>query len=443
MPRPLLIPFALCATTICATMICATNSKVEAPQFAATGFVDILPSPYRAGTFLKAVDLNGDSLTDLLVISPGSSSVSVLFGDGHGKFKNRLDSDIGGIVYVGGNVAEGDFNSDGHLDLVIAMNKGPLRLMTGDGKGGFQAAPAFAPVGPSPDCPGPLFAADVNRDGKLDLVANQCQGGVGVFLGTGNGAFAPALQIPVPNLNHSVRQSMAVTDFNKDGLPDIAIATLTGVAVLLGNGDGTFREPVTIPTGCPLKFLTADVNRDGNADLIVLPVDPDLKPAPMFGSAGNSVRVYLGDGAGGFKPLPPFQALLSAFSADGGTPNHMEVADVNGDDIPDLAINKQQYSYQTDETRVALLVFIGRGDGTFAPPAEFRNAPPTRKLPEARTYPLFNFVLEDVNGDRKPDLIFLDDRSGKQLGLALNTSKTKAAGYHATGAEPGRTVMVH
>ena len=77
------------------------------------------------------------------------------------------------------------------------------------------------------------------------------------------------------------------------------------------------------------------------------------------------------------------------------------------------------------------------------PPQSFVTPPPTRKLPEARTYPLFNFVLEDVNGDRKPDLIFLDDRTGKQLGLALNTSKTKAAGYHATSAEPSRTVMVH
>ena len=304
MPRALLITFVLCAT-----LICGMNPKAFAPQFGTTGFVEIVPSAFRAGTYLKAADTNGDSLTDLIVVSPGSSNVSVLFGDGHGKFKNRLDSDIGGIVYVGGNVAEGDFNSDGRLDLVIAMNKGPLRLMTGDGKGGFTAAPAFAQVGPNPDCPGPLFAADVNRDGKLDIVANQCQGGVGIFLGAGNGTFAPALRIPIPNLNHSVRQSMAVTDFNKDGIPDIAIATLTGLAVLMGNGDGTFREPVTIATGCPFKLLTADVNRDGNADLIVMPVDPELRPAPMFGAAGNSVNVYLGDGTGGFKPLPPFQAV--------------------------------------------------------------------------------------------------------------------------------------
>ena len=143
---------------------------------------------------------------------------------------------------------------------------------------------------------------------------------------------------------------MAVADFNKDGTPDIAVATTTGVAILLGKGDGTFGEPVPLATGLPLKLFAADLNRDGIADLIVLPADPDLKAAPMFGAAGNSVNVYLGDGKGGFKALPPFPALLSGFTPEGGFPNHMEVADLNGDGVPDLVITKQQYSYETDQT---------------------------------------------------------------------------------------------
>ncbi len=417
MTRTLLLTFALFAA-----LICGMTPKAAAPQFGPTRYYEIAPTPRRTGTFLKAVDTNGDSFTDLVVVTPGSTMVSVLFGDGLGKFKNRLDSDIGGIVYAGGNVAEGDFNSDGRPDLVIAMNKGPLLLMTGDGKGGFTVASGFERVGPNPDCPGPLVAADVNRDGKLDIIASQCQGGIGVFLGTGNGTFAPALRIPIPDLNRSVDQSMAVTDFNNDGIQDIVIATMTGVAVLMGNGDGTFREPVPLATGCPLKLIAADVNRDGYADLIVMPADPNVRPAPMFGSAGNSVNVYLGDGKGGFKPLPPFPAVLSAFSTEGGFPNHVEVADLNGDNISDLVITKQQFSYQTNQTAVALLVLAGRGDGTFAPASEFRN------VAAARKYPRFTFALADVNGDRKPDLIFLDDRSGSQIGVALNTSKTKSAG---------------
>jgi hypothetical protein len=403
-----------------AALISGMTPKVPAPHFGPTGFYGIAPTNYRIGTFFKAVDTNGDSLTDLVVVTPGSTTLSVLFGGGLGKFKDRLDSEIGGTVSTGGNAAEGDFNSDGNADLVIAMNKGPLRLMIGDGKGGFTPSPAFERVGPNPDCPGPLVAADVNRDGKLDIIASQCQDGIGIFLGAGNGTFAPALRIPVANLNRSVDQTMAVTDFNGDGIPDIAIATLSGVAILLGNGDGTFGEPVLLATGVPLKLIAADVNRDGNADLIVMPADANDRPAPMFGAAGNSVNVYLGDGKGGFKPLPPFSAVLAAFSPDGGFPNHVEVADVNSDNIPDLVISKQQYSYQTDKTEFALLVLAGHGDGTFAPPIEFRNAGRTRK------YPRFSFTLADLNGDRRPDLIFLDDVSGRQIGVALNTSKTKS-----------------
>lgn len=403
-------------------LICGMAPKAAAPHFGPTGYYEIAPASFRTGTFLKAVDTNGDLFTDLVVVTAGSTKISVLFGDGHGKFKNRLDSDIDGIVYSGGNVAEGDFNSDGHPDLVIAMNKGPLRLMIGDGKGGFAGTSGFERVGPNPDCPGPLVAADVNRDGKLDIIASQCRGGIGIFLGAGNGTFAPAHIIPIRDLNRSVDQSMAVADFNRDGIPDIAVATLSGVAVLLGNGDGSFREPVLLAMDCPLKLVAADVNRDGNADLVVMPTDPNIKPAPMFGSAGNSVNVYLGDGKGGFKPLPPFSAVLSSFSADGGFPIHVEVADLNGDDIPDLVMTKQQYSYQTEHTEAGFLVLAGRGDGTFAPPSEFRNAQATRK------YPRFTFALADVNGDRKPDLIFLDDRSGSHIGVALNASKTKSAG---------------
>jgi hypothetical protein len=410
--------FFICA--VVAAVVSGMTPRVPAPHFGRTGFYEIAPSNFRINTFFKAVDTNADSFIDLIVVTPGATKVSVLFGDGLGKFRRRLDSEIDGIVYAGGNVAEGDFNSDGHPDLVIAMNRGPLQLMIGDGKGGFTAGPALQRVGPNPDCAGPLVAADVNRDGKLDIIASQCQDGIGIFLGAGNGTFATALRIPISGLNRSINQTMAVADFNKDGIPDIAIATLTGVVVLLGNGDGTFREPVPAAEGIPLKFITADVNRDGNVDLIVMAADPSVRPAPMFGSAGNSVNVYLGDGRGGFKPLPPISAALAAFSGEGGFPNHIEVADVNGDNIPDLVVSKQQYSYETDKTEFALLVLAGYGDGTFGPPIEFRNAGLVRK------YPRFSFALADVNADRKPDLIFFDDVSGKQIGVALNTGKTKS-----------------
>src|ERR1035438_6863756 len=78
-------------------LICGMAPKAAAPHFGSTGYYEIAPASFRTGTFLKAVDTNGDLFTDLVVVTAGSTKISVLFGDGHGKFKNRLDSDIDGI----------------------------------------------------------------------------------------------------------------------------------------------------------------------------------------------------------------------------------------------------------------------------------------------------------------------------------------------------------
>jgi hypothetical protein len=387
-------------------------------RFGSTTFYEITPITYRTGTFFRTADTNGDGLSDLIVVSPGGTKVSVFFGDAAGKLRNRLDSDLGGIVYAGGNAALGDFNSDGFPDLVIAMNKGPLRLLTGDGKGGFSGVSTLERVGPNPDCPGPLAVADVNRDGKPDIVASQCQNSVGVFLGAGGGSFRSPVLVKVPGLNRSVDQTMAVAEFNGDDIPDIAVATITGVSLLLGKGDGTFADPLPVETGIPIKLLAADLNRDGKTDLLVLPVEPAVRPAPMFGSAGNSVVVHLGDGKGRFEALPPSPVIFSNFPTDGGFPNHVEIADLTGDGIPDLVLTKQQFSYQTEQTERACLLYTGRGDGTFRAAGELRNTRPPAK------YPRFSFGLLDLNGDRKSDLVFLDDRTGNQVGVVLNSTRS-------------------
>jgi elongation factor P hydroxylase len=197
---------------------------------------------------------------------------------------------------------------------------------------------------------------------------------------------------------------------------------MTGVSVLLAAQDGSFAPPLALATGFPMKIATADLNRDGNADLVVLPSDPKVQPAPMFGSAGNLVCVFLGDGKGQFKALPPFSALLSKFPEDGGFPYHLEIADMNGDNVPDLVITKQQFSFKTTLPLMRWMVVLGRGDGTFpTAPVEFRNPS------ESRNFPRYTFALVDVNGDRKPDVVFLDDRSGEQIGVALNTTRPKPA----------------
>jgi hypothetical protein len=104
-----------------------------------------------------------------------------------------------------------------------------------------------------------------------------------------------------------------------------------------------------------MRIGTADLNGDGNADLVVLPVDPTLEPAPILGSAGNRVSIFLGDGNGAFKALPPFSATLSNFTEDGGFPS-----DLNCDHVPDLILTKQQYSFKTKLPLMRWMILLGR-----------------------------------------------------------------------------------
>jgi hypothetical protein len=413
------------ALVFLASLLTGMDQDSAVPQFGPTAFYKISPTHYRIGTSIKVADVNGDGFADLIVVAPGTTTITVWLGDGSGKFKNRVDSDLGAVVYSGGNAAAGDFDGDGRLDLAVAMNNSPLQVMKGDGKGGFKFSVQLERVGPIVDCPGPLFAADLNHDGHLDIVANQCGGGIAVFSGKGDGTFSSPRKIAVPGLNHSVDQSMVLADFNNDGFTDIAVGTMTGVAVLLGDKEGNFGEPLSLATGFPMRIATADLNGDGNADLVVLPVDPTIEPSPMLGSGGNQISIFLGDGKGAFKALPPFTATLSNFTGDGGFPYHLEIADLNGDHVPDLILTKQQYSYKTNSPLMRWMVLPGRGNGTFSSPVEFRNPA------ESRSYPRYSFALADVNGDKKPDLLFLDDRSGQQIGIALNITKSKPASLPA------------
>jgi hypothetical protein len=330
-------------------------------------------------------DINGDGIND--IVTCGSidthSSVDVLLGNGDGTFQNPKDSFVGPDPI---ELAVGDFNLDGHLDVVTANfgiedgSGNTVSMLLGYGDGTFQNRHDFAVV----DRPNSIVVSDVNGDGYLDFVVGEFSQFV-VLLGNGRGRFVLGSSTTLPNNSRGV----AVGDVNGDGKIDVvAGSTIPSLAALsLGNGDGTFETPTEFNSGAAMTHvLLMDVNADGLPDFI------GSSSKPFF-----SWQVFSNNGSGTF--LQIFGAMFN-FPVGGFTPGYF-----NSDGDLDFAVTAEDSSGNE-----LLVIYAGKGDGRFEP---FDTGLVLGEV----------IATGDFNGDARMDLV-----GGGRASLSVQTVYGRANG---------------
>jgi hypothetical protein len=354
----------------------------------------------RSPISIASGDFNGDGRLDLAITNHGDfdyetgewtgQGVSVLLGLGDGTFQAPVLFEAGATPW---DLAVGDVNGDGHLDLVtsdggdFSANNGYIDglvvvLGRGDGTFGPPRRYSLGGVPSSSSSASPVIIRDVNGDGRADLVTTEkgvqdnfyryVGDGVVVLLGRGDGTFGPPTRIPTgqsPNL-------LALGDVDGDGRTDAVAASSDwagGLTILPGLEGGSFGPPNTLSFGpgsifIPSSLVLADANGDGRPDLLMTDVFADV------------VGILLNEGGGRFGLLASFPGGHNVLS--------MAAGDFNGDGRADLAT--------ANYISADVTVFLGLGDGSFVDSAAM--AIPARDTPR----------LADLDGDGTADVTLLD-----------------------------------
>jgi Flp pilus assembly secretin CpaC len=250
-------------------------------------------------------DFNGDGNVDFVATNFTDNTFSLFLGNGDGTFKQATGSPFALPSAVAGPIAmtAADFNSDGNLDLAIVnQTTSNVAILLGNGNATFTQAGGSPPTG-SPiavgKSPVAIATGDLNNDSHPDLVVvNQTDNTVSVLLGNGDGTFTAATNSPLAT--GQAPTAVTISDFNADGNPDIAVTDpqTDSVSVFLGVGQGLFAPAFELPVGSnPTAILSATLSGASLPDVAVAD-DPSgatgqvtviLSPASLFSNSGAGI----------------------------------------------------------------------------------------------------------------------------------------------------------
>lgn len=344
-----------------------------------------------------------------------------------------------------------DFNGDPFLDMVIVTaSKSDVLVRLNNGDGTFGAP--FSVVGTSARAklvdPRSLAVADLNGDGRADLViGNNSLSLPAVLLNNGAGLFVP---VTVPALVGGIDSSaVAIGKFNQsDNFPDIVVASEFGdrVYVLINNGSGVFtlRDTLTPGSG-PVDVLAVDLDNDGDSDVVVANRDDNTlrtfllqsnntfltaNPGGVYTKATGNGPFQLaaadlnGDGAQDVVVANVFDQRISVFFGQtsggvptgafanaqhfqvGGNPASVTIGDLNGDGLPDLAVSTL--------SEQGFTTLLNLGGGQFQAPTAAGVASLVQSLAPT-------ILASDIEADGDADLVILQPtRDGGQMIIQRN-----------------------
>jgi hypothetical protein len=336
--------------------------------------------------------------TDLVAIDASSNQMSVLDGLGSGRFGNPITLPTASPARA---IQIADLDGNGIPDAIV-LSASAVSVYRGDGKGGFLPNPFTISAGSDPTG---MTVANVNHDGKPDLLVGNTFGDLLVLLGNGDGTFQPG---------HKADQSVALAVLpNGSSTPDFIYADqgLDRVVVDYSGGQTSIVGDHSSGLLAPGAVQLADLNGDGIADLI------------LANSGSNNVLVYPGLSNGQFGPeLNGGDGFFT-----GTDPVGITVANLNG--RPDLVIANKG----SDDVSILLNEPTASGGFTFVPGPRLRAGPgPT------------STVVQDVTGDGIPDLVVTDSGSNQVRiipGVGGGFFNDQTARGLAVGSDPGQILV--
>jgi Bacterial Ig-like domain (group 3)/FG-GAP-like repeat len=419
--------------------------------------------------YLVAQDIDGDGNIDLYSGTGNNGTLGgdkfdynmgyALMGNGDGTFRGATAEPF---TYSGSNLA--DLNGDKAVDAVGVNSNGSFTSYLGDGKGDFAQGPSlvFSPItlgGKSYTISLDSYAlGDINGDGIPDLVylGTDFYGpnyvpGIFTAAGKGDGSFNTPTFTPAPpfvappdiDVNPTI-SAIQLADMNHDGKLDLVYTYSTtsyklhtsyfGVAVQLGNGDGTFKSTAELTQlysgatvagpGAYTIMLVGDVNKDGTPDMLI-GTAVDSAALDYY-----SLQVYLGKGDGTFGAPTVVAGVTPQPALNGVYP--LTLADMNNDGIPDIVALEEDPT--TTDLKAAIA--LGNGDGTF-------------KTPNVTVYAAQCFycglAVADFNGDGKLDVAIADYIGGPQgsgISFGNGDGTLQTSGTAATGLMPVQSFYI-